>query len=230
MSTDAADTGHVGIRSAADGGVVAEFRLDHPELVLKPTLERAPDVTVEYEYETAVEPDRELWFCSVHGDSFEAFESALSTDPTVADPVLVDRYPDRRVYRVELTERAITFTERTAAVGGRLLDVSSCRDGWIVQVRLPDRDALVSFNEYCREADVSFHVTHLRSADDGADELVGLTPKQQELLTVAFEAGYFDVPRGISQDELADRLGVSKSAVSQRLRRALAELCETSLV
>jgi len=72
-------------------------------------------------------------------------------------------------------------------------------------------------------------VDHLRLSDDDDDGVVALTEKQQELLAVAHEEGYFDVPRGISQDELADRLGVSKSAVSQRLRRAIGELCASKL-
>lgn len=229
MSTESVGTDHSVLRSQADGGIVAEVLLDHADLVLRPTLRRASDVTVEPEYRTTVEPGRTLLFCSVYGESFDEFERALAADHTVTDPVLVDRYPSRHVYRVELTDRVVTFTEKATEVGGRVLERSSGRDGWIVQLRLPGRDALVAFNTYCREHGISFQVNHLRTADGATDGLVGLTDKQQELLTVAFEEGYFDVPRGISQHELANRLGVSKSAVSQRLRRALAELCESSL-
>ena len=229
MSIDAIVTERTSLRSQADGGVVAEVRLDHPDLPLRPTLRRVADVTVEPEYWTTVSAGRTLVYLSVEGATFEEFETALEVDSTVRDPVLVDRYPDRRVYRVELTERAIRFTPAIADVGGRVLEISSSRDGWLVQLRLPDRDALVALNGACGDLDVSFSVNHLRTSDDGEDGVVGLTAKQQELLTVAFEEGYFDVPRGISQDELADRLGVSKSAISQRLRRSIAELCRSTL-
>ncbi len=229
MSTDAIVSERTCLRSQADGGIVAEVRLDHADLALRPTLGRVSDVSVEPEYWTTVRPGRTLAYLAVSGDRFDEFESALELDPTVRDPVLVDRYPDRHVYRVELTERAIRFTPAIADVGGRVLDISSSRDGWLVQLRLPDRDALVALNEACGELDVSFSVNHLRTSDDGEDGVVGLTAKQQDLLTVAYEEGYFDVPRGISQDELADRLGVSKSAISQRLRRAIAELCRSTL-
>ncbi|WP_254764818.1 helix-turn-helix domain-containing protein [Natrinema marinum] len=224
-----ADGDRAGIRSVADGGIIAQLRLDHPDLFLRPTLERTADVTVEPDYWTAVDADRTLVFVTVYGSDFDAFETALSTDPTVTDPVLVDRYPDRRVYRVALADRTVTFTAATADVGGRLLELSSSRDGWLVQLRFPDRDRLVAFNDYCRNRDVSVTVDHLRVSDDGDDAVVALTEKQQELLAVAHEEGYFDVPRGISQDELADRLEVSKSAVSQRLRRAIGELCGSTL-
>ncbi|MXV62538.1 winged helix-turn-helix transcriptional regulator [Natronorubrum sp. JWXQ-INN-674] len=231
MSIDIAnyDGERTSIRSQAEGGIVAQLRLDNTALFLQPTLRRAPDVTVEPEYWTTIGTGRTLVFCTVYGDDFDGFEAALETDPTVADPVLADRYPDRRVYRVALTERAETFIAKTAEVGGRLLDLSSSRDGWLVQLQFPSRDDLVAFNEYCRERDISVTVDHLRVSDDEDDGVVALTEKQQELLAVAHEEGYFDVPRGISQDELADRLGVSKSAVSQRLRRAIGELCASKL-
>ncbi|ELY48584.1 Bacterio-opsin activator HTH domain protein [Natronolimnohabitans innermongolicus JCM 12255] len=231
MSIEIADyeDEHTGVRSQADGGIVTQLRLDHASLFLRPTLRRVPDVSVDPEYWTTVGTGRTLVFCSVRADSFERFENALEIDPTITDPVLADRYTDRRVYRVELTERAVTFIAATAESDGRLLDLSSCRDGWCVQLQFPSRDDLVEFNQYCRDRDVSVTVDHLRLSDDEDDCVVALTEKQQELLAVAHEEGYFDVPRGISQDELADRLGVSKSAVSQRLRRAIGELCESKL-
>ncbi|WP_241471288.1 helix-turn-helix domain-containing protein [Natrinema salifodinae] len=228
-TADADADGRSELRSEAEGGIVAQLRLDHPDLVLRPTLRRVPNVTVEPDYWTTVEPGRTLLFLTVYGSAFDEFESALETDPTVTEPVLADRYPDRRVYRVTLTDRAVTVTSATAAVGGRLLDLSSSRDGWLLQLRFPDRDRLVEFNDFCRERDISVTVDHLRVSDDEGDGVVALTDKQQELLTVAYEEGYFDVPRGISQDELADQLGVSKSAVSQRLRRAIGELCSATL-
>ncbi|RZH66958.1 helix-turn-helix domain-containing protein [Natrinema altunense] len=218
-----------GIRSQAEGGIVAQLRLDHAALFLRPTLRNAPDVTVKPEYWTTIEPGRTVVFVTVYGREFDPFETALAADPTVADPVLVDRYPDSRVYRVTRTDRAVTVTAETAALGGRLLDLSSSRDGWLVQLRFPDRERLVAFNDYCREHDISVTVDHLRVSDDESDGVVALTDKQQALLTVAHEEGYFDVPRGISQDELAERLDVSKSAVSQRLRRAIGELCAATL-
>jgi predicted DNA binding protein len=226
MSLDlAADPDGVAVRTQADGGVLAQLTLSHPELVLRPTLRRAPEITLEPEYWTDAGGDRTLLFVTASGAEFGAFETALVSDPTVTDPVLVDRAPDHRSYRLELTDRAITLVEATAAVGGRLRGCSSCREGWRFRIRFPDRNALVAFNDRCRERDVSVTVDHLRSADADGGGPVSLTEKQRELLTVAYEEGYFDVPRRISQDELADRLGVSKSAISQRLRRAIAQLC-----
>ena len=228
MSTDAVGTTRTAVRSKAGDGIVAEVRLQHPDLPVSPTLRRARDVTVDLEDRTTLEDGTIVAYLDVRGNGFEEFEAALDVDGTVADPVLVERYPDRRVYRVSLTDRAITPTPTVAELGGRVLEFSSRHGEWVLSLRLPERDALVAFNDYCRERSVTFQVNHLRVADEG-DAVVGLTEKQQELLAVAYEEGYFDVPRGISQRELADRLEVSKSAISQQLRRAIAALCSGTL-
>jgi predicted DNA binding protein len=46
-----------------------------------------------------------------------------------------------------------------------------------------------------------------------------LTPAQEEALETALEMGYFEVPRGATAREVAEALGISKSAFLERLRR-----------
>jgi len=46
-----------------------------------------------------------------------------------------------------------------------------------------------------------------------------LTPAQAEALQTAHAAGYFSVPREVTAGEVADQLGISKSAFLERLRR-----------
>jgi len=229
MSTDAVGSTRDAVRSKAGNGIVSELRLQHPELLASPTLRRARDLTVDLEYRTTLEDGSTLAYLSVRGDTFSEFESALEVDGTVAEPLLVERYADRRVYRVTLTDRAVTCSPKVAELGGRVLECSSRHGEWVLSLRLPDRDALVAFNDYCGQRNVTVQVNHLRVASEEGGAVVGLTEKQQQLLTVAYQEGYFEVPRGISQRELADRLDVSKSAISQQLRRAVAALCTGTL-
>ncbi|GAB7090231.1 hypothetical protein JCM18237_05020 [Halorubrum luteum] len=53
-----------------------------------------------------------------------------------------------------------------------------------------------------------------------------LTDVQRETLVRAVEAGYYSTPRAVSLDSLADEFDVSKSAVSQRLRKAEATIAQ----
>lgn len=233
VSSGVTETEGAAVASPQEDGIVAELCLHHPRLVLQPTVTQVPDARVEPSYQTT-DGDREFMVVAVAGvpgepfEAYDEFERALEDDETVYDPVVIDQRDQHRVYRVTISSSAIRFLPRAAEIGGHVLETTSSRQGWIVRLRLPDRNALVAFNEYCTDHDVRFHVNSLRMASDVDHEVVGLTPKQQQLLYVAYSEGYFDVPRRISQNELADRLGVSKSAISQRLRRSIDQLLETN--
>lgn len=56
-----------------------------------------------------------------------------------------------------------------------------------------------------------------------------LTDRQHEVLEVAYELGYYDVPRGSSTAEVAAELGVDGSTVAEHLQRAEHNLLETLL-
>ena len=51
-----------------------------------------------------------------------------------------------------------------------------------------------------------------------------VTPAQEEALRMAHEMGYFSVPKAVSAQEVAEELGISKSAFLERLRRGQASL------
>ena len=47
-----------------------------------------------------------------------------------------------------------------------------------------------------------------------------VTPRRRRVLNKALEAGYFDIPRGSTLQEIADDLGIAKTTASQHLRKA----------
>jgi DNA-binding CsgD family transcriptional regulator len=47
-----------------------------------------------------------------------------------------------------------------------------------------------------------------------------LTDRQREIFETAVERGYYRIPRGITQTELADELGLAPSTVDEHLRKA----------
>ncbi|MFP4633113.1 MAG: helix-turn-helix domain-containing protein [Halobacteriales archaeon] len=60
-------------------------------------------------------------------------------------------------------------------------------------------------------------------------DLSNLTEKQADTLRKAFSWGYYDDPSGVGLAELAEEFQVSKSAVSQRLKRAESKLVSSAL-
>lgn len=51
-----------------------------------------------------------------------------------------------------------------------------------------------------------------------------ITPKQEACLRTAYRMGYFSVPKAVTADEVAEELGISKSAFLERLRRGQSAL------
>lgn len=208
--------------------IVAEVSLSGSDLLLSSTLRATPDNTVRTEYMTGTTP--KYLFISVFGETFDEFERALQRDHTVADPVLVETYDGRRVYRLEPISSVKLIAPRCPELDARILDVESNDGGWTVRMQIPTREALVAFREYCLENDVTFRVNQLGNAADREDmDVVGLTEKQKRLLRMAFECGYYEIPRRISQNELARKLDISTSAISQRLRRDTEQLIGSTL-
>jgi len=56
-----------------------------------------------------------------------------------------------------------------------------------------------------------------------------LTAIQEKILRLAYESGYYEVPRGTSIAELAKKLGISPHAISETIRRAHKRLVERYL-
>lgn len=78
------------------------------------------------------------------------------------------------------------------------------------------RSGLDRLKERLRQMSIPFEVESVEPYRSPG----GLTARQQEILDVAYREGYFEVPRRITLTELAGRLGVAKSTLSEALRRA----------
>lgn len=62
-----------------------------------------------------------------------------------------------------------------------------------------------------------------------SDPVLTLTEKQLMLFETAVEAGYYEVPRETTQEELADELGVTHGTISDRLQRLESTLLKSLL-
>lgn len=97
------------------------------------------------------------------------------------------------------------------------------RNKVIVSVQLPDRNTLRELVSRLRSSNASVSVNGITYANSGTEGSIKLdvsevTEKQLEALQAAVDTGYYDSPRRADLEVLADRLDVSKSAVSQRLK------------
>lgn len=211
--------------------VVADVHVTHPEMVLVPTICSVPDARIEVVADSTTAPDAEWFPFLVTTDDFDAFESALADDPTVRDPVVSADFGGSRTYQLAFANGSHHISSKASAVGGLLLEAVSADDGWNLRLQLPDREGLADLNEYCERNEIELGV-HRVYGEEAVDPKgpVGVTEPQREALVAAFEAGYFQQPRAVSLDELAERLDISSTAAGGRLRRGMENLVEATLV
>lgn len=106
-------------------------------------------------------------------------------------------------------------------------EIVDVTDEWVyIETYLPDRERLTDLVDSLKAATKELDLLQLRQVDPETSESTGqtvtvaldeVTEKQREAVTKAVAAGYYSTPRETSLEELANDLGISKSACSQRL-------------
>lgn len=208
--------------------VTAELSISRDEFVLGTALRTDADVHVELE--RVVPSSRQvLPFFWANGSDLETFEEDVRTNPNVENLVALDRIEQRVLYRVEWSEEVESFIYGIAEVGATILEATGDRI-WRFRLRFHDHDALSEFHDYCEAHDIRYTLDRVTTDVSETREEFGLTPEQRETLVLALEKGYFDVPRGVTLDELAEDVGVTQQSVSERVRRGTGSVLEAVLL
>lgn len=202
--------------------LIGEAEIGSP--LLQGALAVAPEMTLHVEDIRPVDGETRLMFRAEGGD-FDAFEEGLSTDPTIKSHRFIAAFDGRRLYRVTLSPKGQAQSTYDVALAQDIVvfDQQVTTEGMYVRAHVPDREALATYREACRNLDIPFEVRRLYSAETtrqrASEGQFGVTPAQREALVHAADAGYFDVPRGTDLQSMADALGISPQALSARLRR-----------
>lgn len=209
--------------------IIAEYRLSAGRLVLGPTFETVPDIELELERSFATDPTCPILFAWARGP-LDAFEAAAADDPTVADLQVLDTVGEKRLYRIAVSEATeVVLYSRWVELGAERLEARFADGWWHSRTRFPDREILGDYRAYLDDHDIAFRLKRLYDAGQASGDDIGLTPEQRETLVLAYEMGYFDIPRGTTTSGLAEELGVSNQAISERLRRGYRRLVEQLL-
>jgi predicted DNA binding protein len=206
--------------------LIAELRLTDAPLVLRPSLQAAPEMTLKREWATPADRTSDpVLFAWASGGDFEAFEAALPADPTISEHERIDDRGDRRLYRVVVNRDVTTNPgpiERET--GASRLSIETTVDGAVLELRLPDREALTEYISRLRENGFTVDLLRAHDADDDGGSEYGLSEKQAAAVRAALRAGYFEIPRETDLEELADQFDISEQALSERLRRGVSSV------
>lgn len=204
----------------------------HESEILRQALREFSELEVEVR-NIATGPETPLrTICAVTGSDCGAFGEAAAEDPAVDEVKLLEDGQLRRLYWVRAVPDTVDQRAYEAAIdsGGVYLQSRRVEDGWCTTMNYPDESCFREFQRRISEEGMEIEPTVIRVGQyllsGGAFEL---TQKQEAVLSVAVEGGYFEVPRGSTLSEVADRLGISEQAASERLRRAMRSLASAAV-
>lgn len=179
--------------------------------------------------QAATDPETGLFFFFVEEDS-EPVESAFESDHTVADWQTIADSELGSVYQLQHTSETILLSPKTFELGGLMREATSDTTGWTLRLQFHNREAISELWEFCEEKGISFELQRMfRHQPWNMSDSTALTDPQFDALLTAYENGYFEEPREISLEGLAEALDISPTAVGGRIRRGTAALIEATL-
>lgn len=210
-------------------GTYAAAVVSTEEFALHEFSARLDEITWESEDTASTMPSSVLLW--IAGSDSHTADTALDADPSVASHTLVADGAEQCLYQLEWAESAgiTTLLDVLRDQEGMIWSAAGTAEEWTLDLLFSNRDALSAVYETCTASDIQFEITALRdlNGDQRARDL--LTRCQYEALQAAYEHGYFAIPRGITLDDLADKLNISHQALSERLRRGQQALFDQTL-
>lgn len=167
-------------------------------------------------------------------------DEVLTELVTVSEFRLLSEAEDRWVYEAVVSGDALP--SKLLRHGARPESIEATPAGLSLLVYVPTGAAVREFVEMLRDSYRSVELDGRRDVErptrtrqQVVDSLLAeLTDRQREVLQTAYYAGFFDWPRGVTGEELAEMLDVSQPTVSRHLRlsqhQLFAELFEEELV
>lgn len=169
---------------------------------------RAPDqTTIERYFDTAT------WFVKPSIESLGGGVFAFDVNRTVG--------PDDRLRHLLNAIDAHSAT---------LASVTSSASGEVTTFHVPAGRMRLLWEALRTTGDPQLVSKHRIEVDQARREpFAALTDRQTEVLSTAYRRGFFDQPKGVSGDELADQFDISRSTLHQHLRTAERKLLGTIL-
>ena len=199
------------------------------EFALHESLRAVPDLVVESQRVVEKGEGLMMPLIWVRGANGETVRAALADDSSVRSASRIASYENESLYQMEWkrgVELAVQIMTEDESV---ILDLYGTSDGWRLHSMFPDRDTLARTVEFCEDHGLRFDIRRVREMNTTPSGRWGLTDEQYEALRVAWDAGYFGVPREADLGDVADRLDISHQALSERLRRGHTSLIKETI-
>lgn len=167
----------------------------------------------------------------LHHDGHAEFERQVRNDERVRSMKLVNDHDGERLYALDWDVSGDQFFQAIRRTEAHVLEATGTTDRWEFRLWFPDHELLSAFQRELDEADLAIEVQGIYNPTrPDAGPWYGLTKPQRDALSRAVAAGYYDIPRRISTNELAAEFDISDQALTERLRRAIRTLTTNALL
>lgn len=199
-----------------DGFPFATTFLSHPEATIE--LER---IIPTHEWVTSY-----VWVRGIHDEARPTLDNAHSD---VVRSEFIDSVNHDHLFRIDWDTSENRLLTGLHESNVTLLSATGTNSGWTFEIRGDDREAIAAFNTYCDTYDVPITIVEIHELVPSRSKY-DLTDTQLEALRHAYERGYFDSPRTATLEDIATELGISRQALSSRLRRGHKHLIERTIL
>lgn len=208
--------------------IVAEFVIPAEAVPGGRTLTALPTATVRLERvipsDEAIHPI--FWVTGVESDPFL---DQLQHEAGITDVEELVQFDNAVLYRATWTAD-VPVIESIKTLRATILNAEGTTDEWVFQVIAEERKRLQEFQKIFADEGIPVELQRISSFSDVKNGDHQLTPEQRQTLIMAYEMGYYDQPRQVTQDDIGDQFGITGRAVSNRLRRGTRDLIYTSLI
>lgn len=210
--------------------VIAEFQIPSRHFELGQILSVEGQTSIELETLVPVGQSTVPLFW-VHNSTRESFVEQVQNHSSVTTAREVDVFEDRTLFTLDWDAGSDVLFRGIQEFEGQVISAVGTQNTWEFELRFDGHESLSAFTEYCESEGISLDITRVYNPTDPENSLwYGLTEPQREAIMLACREGYYDIPRGCTTKELADQLGISDQAVTERLRRAIDRLVTKTLI
>ena len=201
--------------------VIIDITIPADQFALGRLLDEFPNIDIELE---RIVPLREgiiplFW---VEGADPDDVKGTIRTDPLAEEIKLLTDVDGRFLFEVRWSPEINSLIRPMIQAGAEVLRAEGATNQWEFRLQFDDRDDLGAFRDQCQAEDIKIGLDALYNPSLPQIEMEGdLTDQQYDILATAYDRGFFDIPRGVTMGELADFIGISSNAASQRMRRGL---------
>lgn len=199
--------------------VIIEFTLPSESFPFGRATSGDPNVRVQLERLVPLKEAR-IPFVWAIGEEFDQFERHLQDSDIVKHDEALTKLGDGVLYYIEWDTDKEAFLNGLSETNGSIMEAHG-DSTWSFTVRYRDHADLTRFHQFYQVHDFSVHIDRVYAPDEtsGTEYGFGLTPEQRETLILAVGNGYFAVPRETKLDEIAEEVGITRQAASERVRR-----------